>query len=241
MKKILLLILFCFPVLLFAQRYIKGRVTYDENKRFSLDTVRLIGSDNTEIKILTDSSGYYKIDSNHFSAKVNYVISAERHLQDPYCSLVSARRNIVAKGNVKIDTVIGDMYLSCQREGRLPTALFSKNSFELSDGIKDTVLDFMYFLLLGYPQLVIEIDAHTDQKEPNPRGLSFERAQAVKDYLVSKGIDSARIVAKGWGTTHLLFKQKDINEFKTSAQRDSLYQMNRRAVFQIKSWDYSKK
>jgi len=241
MKKFFLLVLFCFPVLLFGQRYIKGRVIDGAtNKPFSLDTIRLIGSDNTDIKVLTDSLGYYKIDSNHFSAKVNYVISAEKYLPSLYYS-VKGGRNIVAKGNIKIDTITENLRLFHVSDVELPRCVFSKDSFHVTKGMQDTVLDFWYFILLGHPQLGIEIDAHTDQTELHPMELSLERAQICRDYIISKGIDSARILAKGWGSKRPIIEKKQISYAITQDQKDSLYQINRRAVFQIRSLGYSKK
>jgi outer membrane protein OmpA-like peptidoglycan-associated protein len=51
--------------------------------------------------------------------------------------------------------------------------------------------------------LVIEISGHTDNTgsdEINNK-LSLERANAVKDYLLKGGIDTARIRTKGYGKT----------------------------------------
>lgn len=53
------------------------------------------------------------------------------------------------------------------------------------------------------PSLVIEIAGHTDNigtKESNLL-LSERRAQSVRAYLLKKGIDGKRIVAKGYGDT----------------------------------------
>ena len=48
-----------------------------------------------------------------------------------------------------------------------------------------------------------EISGHTDNvgKDADNLKLSQERAEAVKAYLVKKGIKASRIVAKGYGAT----------------------------------------
>jgi outer membrane protein OmpA-like peptidoglycan-associated protein len=64
-----------------------------------------------------------------------------------------------------------------------------------------TELSMLAKLIELNPTLKIEISSHTDNKgadEYNLR-LSQERAQSVVDYLVSKGIDPKRLVAKGYG------------------------------------------
>lgn len=62
-------------------------------------------------------------------------------------------------------------------------------------------LDTVILLLKTYPDTRIEIQAHTDDRgttEYNQR-LSEQRAQVVKEYLVSKGIAAERIEANGYG------------------------------------------
>jgi OmpA-OmpF porin, OOP family len=49
----------------------------------------------------------------------------------------------------------------------------------------------------------IEIGGHTDNigKPASNLALSLERANSVRDYLIAKGIDPARVTAKGYGMT----------------------------------------
>jgi outer membrane protein OmpA-like peptidoglycan-associated protein len=53
------------------------------------------------------------------------------------------------------------------------------------------------------PTLIIEIGGHTDNvgtPESNIK-LSQERANAVRNYIINKGIAANRITAKGYGDT----------------------------------------
>lgn len=52
-----------------------------------------------------------------------------------------------------------------------------------------------------YPEIEVEISGHTDNvgKESSNIKLSQKRADAVKDWLVSKGVDPKRITTKGYG------------------------------------------
>lgn len=63
-------------------------------------------------------------------------------------------------------------------------------------------LDELYQMMLDMPRLVIEISGHTDNvgKPEDNLKLSQERAEAVKNYLIKKGIAPQRIVAKGYGS-----------------------------------------
>jgi outer membrane protein OmpA-like peptidoglycan-associated protein/tetratricopeptide (TPR) repeat protein len=64
-------------------------------------------------------------------------------------------------------------------------------------------LDKLAAMLQQNPEIVIELSAHTDSKgkeELNQR-LSEDRAKSCVDYLVSKGIDAARLQYKGYAAT----------------------------------------
>lgn len=65
------------------------------------------------------------------------------------------------------------------------------------------VLDRAVKAMIDYPHLVLRIDGHTST-EGTPQynmDLSRQRAQAVKQYMVDRGVDGGRIVAKGYGAT----------------------------------------
>lgn len=80
-------------------------------------------------------------------------------------------------------------------------------------------------LMNTYPTMTIEISGHTDNigSETDNQVLSENRAQAVLDYLVSKGIAANRIKSKGYGKT------KPISTNDTEEGR----QLNRRVDFTI--------
>ncbi|MBK7913394.1 MAG: OmpA family protein [Saprospiraceae bacterium] len=65
----------------------------------------------------------------------------------------------------------------------------------------NTVLDELYEYLNKNKKIRIEIGGHTNNKcaEKYCERLSLLRAEAVKEYLVSKGIDTKRINCKGYG------------------------------------------
>jgi len=71
-------------------------------------------------------------------------------------------------------------------------------------------LDKIVQFLNESPISLIEISGHTDNEGSNEvnQKLSQNRAQAVVDYLISKGIDSTRLKAVGYGSTRAI----DTNE-----------------------------
>ncbi|MCA6362858.1 MAG: OmpA family protein [Bacteroidetes bacterium] len=90
-----------------------------------------------------------------------------------------------------------------------------------------TELDRLVALLNDVPTMRIEVSGHTDNRgsaEMNKK-LSQDRAKAVADYLISKGIKAERIVWAGYG-----FDQPMASN-DTEANR----QLNRRTEFKILS------
>lgn len=64
-----------------------------------------------------------------------------------------------------------------------------------------TILDSVVDALRARADVQVEIGGHTDSdaSEAHNQQLSDRRAKAVMDYLVSKGIDAARLSSKGYG------------------------------------------
>jgi len=65
------------------------------------------------------------------------------------------------------------------------------------------VLDKVADSLRDWPEVKVEIGGHTDATGSSSHNLALSaaRAEAVKAYLVSKGIDAARMTTKGYGKT----------------------------------------
>lgn len=86
-------------------------------------------------------------------------------------------------------------------------------------------LERLIKLLNDNPTLKIELGSHTDNKGSDDYNwkLSESRSKSVVDYLIGKGISTARLVAKGYGET----KPIDTND------TDEGRQNNRRTEFKI--------
>jgi len=66
-------------------------------------------------------------------------------------------------------------------------------------------LDKVVSLLYRFPTMTIELGSHTDARgrDAYNEKLSANRADAAVKYIVSKGIDSRRLIARGYGETTL--------------------------------------
>ena len=86
-------------------------------------------------------------------------------------------------------------------------------------------LDRLIKLMNDVPTLKIELSGHTDNiggKEANEK-LSQRRAEAVRNYLVSRSVDGGRVTAMGYGAS----RPVDTNATKEGRAN------NRRTEFEI--------
>jgi len=87
------------------------------------------------------------------------------------------------------------------------------------------ILDQAVEVLNNFPELRLQIDGHTDDQGADAANmtLSDARAAAVREYLIARGIDSSRLLSKGYGET------APVGDNKTSKGRAA----NRRIEFSI--------
>lgn len=102
---------------------------------------------------------------------------------------------------------------------------FANNSAKLT-GTSPAVLNDMASTLKRYPNQKVEIAGHTDGSGAHSYNMSLsqKRADAVRSYLVSKGVSAGNLTAKGYGP------DSPIASNKTRAGRAS----NRRVELRLK-------
>jgi len=90
-------------------------------------------------------------------------------------------------------------------------------------------LDRLVATMNKYPELVISAESHTDVRgsESYNQTLSQKRAESMRDYVISRGIDANRISGIGKGESELAISCEE-----SSCSKDD-HQLNRRCVFKI--------
>lgn len=81
--------------------------------------------------------------------------------------------------------------------------LFAFNKYDLKSEAREKLAK-VSGILLAYPDLKTQVEGYTDNigSDEYNQKLSEERANAVRDYLVSQGVPEDNITAQGYGKTH---------------------------------------
>jgi peptidoglycan-associated lipoprotein len=209
--------------------------------------IRIIGTDGTNMKMRADG-GRFQL---KLKPETEYVIAA---FKDGFLN------DKVKTSTVGLEDSKDFKFLFKLAPTDEPVKINNINyafgSYEITEESKAS-LDSVVQLLTLNPTITIELMAHTDfvgSKEFNSE-LSQKRAQSVVEYLISKGINPARLVAKGYGetwpkkVTRALAKQYDFlkrndelsEEFimkLTPEQQEIAKALNRRTEFRVLSNDF---
>ncbi|MBW2493923.1 MAG: OmpA family protein [Deltaproteobacteria bacterium] len=100
---------------------------------------------------------------------------------------------------------------------------FEFNKAEIS-GTSSVILDVAVDQLSRCPNIPMDIDGHTDSVGPEDynMGLGQRRAEAVKSYLVSKGIRAGRLTARSFGESRPV-ATNDTDEGRQTNRRVELH------------------
>ena len=200
--------------------------------------VKVIGSDGSINEFTTAKDGNYTF---KLKEKTTYTITTITDKTTKSPSFTKDQRVISTVGLDKSKDFIADFELSPVVPFiRMPQILYALGSADLLPQSKDS-LQFLYQTLADNGSIVVELNSHTDSRGDAAKNqdLSQRRAQSCVDYLVKeKGINTARLQAKGYGKTQLLITDDVIAKAKTKEEKEALHALNRRTAFRILNWDF---
>lgn len=220
----------------------------DNGTRVEGASVKLIGTDGTMLRIKADGGKFqFKL-----KPEVEYVLAAYK--KGFLNSKATASTMGLGEGKqfqLKFELVPVDKPIS------IDNIYYEFGKWDLLPESKNSV-DSLAALLTLNPTTVIELMAHTDciGDDASNSALSQKRAQSVVYYLISKGIQSGRLVAKGYGETapktvtkmlaqkYPFLKQGKelscsyIESLKDKGQQEICHQINRRTEFRVISSNY---
>lgn len=220
--------------------------------------VMIVGSDGAQFETYTNKKGFYRFNTDQikrnvvykmYFSKVDYFTLEESESTRGY----TTDKDIVH--NVRMEPVP-------KQPVTLPEIRYDLAKWDLKEEFMDSLMD-LYLVMINNPNVVVEIRAHTDCRPfigLTNDTLSQRRAQSVVDYLVSRGIERDRLVAKGYAERVPRTLDRDIamrrggKAYTFSAgttlecdyierlpdenYRDAAHQLNRRIEFLILRTDF---
>ena len=107
----------------------------------------------------------------------------------------------------------------------------------LIDSLTLLELDSVVQFLEKNSNLSIEVGVHTDHRGSDTMNLKITqfRSEYVRNYLVSRGISSSRVTARGYGESQLVVPEKETDKYKKTdkLKYETLNQRNRRTEIRI--------
>lgn len=207
--------------------------------------VKIIGSDGSISESMTGKDGAYCF---KLKEKVTYSITTETsktsksssHSKDGFLSSKDLRVFTTVGLDASKDFTADFAVCPVVPNPRMPEVLYEVGSAALLPQSKDS-LNFLYDIMKDNPSTVVELNSHTDTRGDNDANmkLSAARAQSCVDYLVKeKGINTNRLVAKGYGETIPLISDAQIAKEPSKEGKEALHAKNRRTSFKILSFDF---
>ncbi len=120
-------------------------------------------------------------------------------------------------GNSKAQAVIDQVQKEITNSGGIQ---FTTGQSQLTTESK-TTLDGIAKLFAQNPAVKAEVQGHTDSQGDDAKNqtLSESRANVVKDYLVTKGVKTSQLTAKGYGETAPLVSPESTDEARKKNRR----------------------
>lgn len=229
--------------------FIEGIVSDVDENPIEDATVRIVGKDGLNEKVLAKKDGTYRVE---LERDIRYVMMASAR------GYLNQNFELKTGPEEKNETYIVDFYLSPISKPVVIENIFYDFDKATLRPESQTALDEMIKMLNDNPNVTIELGAHTDRKgsdQYNER-LAQRRAQSVVDYLIAGGIEKERLEAKGYGESvpkvinkkmaknYDFLNEGDVltEEFiltLTPEQQEIADQINRRTEFKVLRTNYN--
>lgn len=229
--------------------FIEGIVSDVDENPIEDATVRIVGRDGLNEKVLAKKDGKYRVE---LERDIRYVMMASAR------GYLNQNFELKTGPEEKNETYIVDFFLSpISKPVVIENIFYDFDKATLRPESKKA-LDEMIKILNDNPNVTIELGAHTDRKgsEQYNERLAQRRAQSVVDYLIAGGIAQDRLEAKGYGESvpkainkrmaknYDFLNEGDVltEEFierMTPEQQEIADQINRRTEFKVLRTNYN--
>lgn len=239
------------PPVLFT---LAGVVKDDKTLQFIQGAVvKLTGSNGTSVESRTDAKGHYSFNKAQIKPNTTYELLC---LKDNYFNK-KAKETTVGLESSKDFTIDFRLEPIPDKPVVLPDILYDLAKWDLKPQYQDS-LQGLIKTLDENETIIVELASHTDSRGSDESNdvLSQKRAESVVNYLIDRGIDPDRLVAKGYGErvprrlakdvikdgfhfkAGTLLSQSFIDSLATKPEQEAAYALNRRSEFRIISKDF---
>ncbi len=216
-------------------------------------TVQLIGSHGLTVKTITNNKGFYSFGKSQIKPTTTYEVKVSK---GNYFNNLGrfTTAGVEFSKDFKKDIVLKPI---SRKPIVLPDILYDLNKWNLKPQYQDS-LQGLIQTLRENPNLIIELGSHTDSRDTKEYNdiLSLKRARSAVNYLIMRGIDPKRLVAKGYGERVPRVLQKDIvkdgflfkkgtlldgpfiSSLPGKAEKEAAFALNRRTEFRVLRKDF---
>ncbi len=233
---------------------LSGVVKDDKTLQFIQGAViKLTGSNGTSVEAKTDAKGFYSFGKSQIKPNTTYELIC---LKNNYFNK-KAKETTVGLESSKDFTIDFRLEPIPDKPVVLPDILYDLAKWDLKPQYQDS-LQGLIKTLDENETIIIELASHTDSRGSDESNdvLSQKRAESVVNYLIDRGIDPDRLIAKGYGErvprrlakdvtkdgfvfkSGTLLSQTFIDSLATKPEQEAAYSLNRRSEFRIISKDF---
>jgi peptidoglycan-associated lipoprotein len=239
------------PPVLFT---LSGVVKDDKTLQFVPGAVvKLTGSNGTSVEARTDVKGHYSFNKAQIKPNTTYELIC---MKENYLNK-KAKETTVGLESSKDFTIDFRLEPIPDKPVVLPDILYDLAKWDLKPQYQDS-LQGLIKTLDENETIIIELASHTDSRGTDESNdvLSQKRAESVVNYLIERGIDPDRLVAKGYGErvprrlakdvekdgfqfkSGTLLSQPFVDSLPSKPAQEAAYALNRRTEFRILSKDF---
>lgn len=233
---------------------LSGVVKDDKTLQFIQGAVvKLTGSNGTSVQAKTDAKGFYGFNKVQIKPNTTYELLC---LKENYFNK-KAKETTVGLESSKDFVIDFRLEPIPDKPVVLPDILYDLAKWDLKPQYQDS-LQGLIKTLDENETIIIELASHTDSRGTDESNdvLSQKRAESVVNYLIDRGIDPDRLVAKGYGErvprrlakdvmkdgfafkSGTLLSQAFVDSLATKPEQEAAYSLNRRSEFRIISKDF---
>ena len=196
-------------------------------KAIPFPNIKVTDEDNNDLNVTSNDKGLFI--SNLTLGKTYKIFAQKQGYLNSSLLINTKDYNISPKADsytINAEIILDKIYKG--QEVILENIYYDFNESFIREDAKPT-LDALVIKLKENPQISIELSSHTDcrgEVEYNQE-LSQNRAQAAVDYLILKGVNKSKLLAKGYGESN------PIDSCECTSCEEDQHQKNRRTSFKI--------